>query len=52
MTTMLDNDIGMVEAIRKLKPIQEEYSYLQNFKDLSGRNAHRAYQEAELAAFD
>lgn len=52
MTKMLDSDIGMVEAIRKLKPIQEDYSYLLNFSDLSGRNAHRAYQEAELAAFD
>jgi len=52
MNKMINEDIGMVEAIKKLKPIQKEYAYLQNFSDLSGRNAHRAYQEAELAAFE
>jgi len=52
MNKMVSNDIGMQEAIKKVKPLQHEYAYLQDFSSLAGRNANRAYQEAEVAAFD
>ena len=51
MTDMVSKEIDMVEAMKRIKPMQEPYRYLANFEQLSGRNANRAYQEAELAAF-
>jgi len=51
MSKMVSQEIDMVEAMKIFKPIQEKYNYLANFKELAGKNANRAYQEAELAAF-
>ena len=50
MTKMLDDGVDMQDAIRKLD--QSAFSGLANFNDLAGRNANRAYQEAERAAFE
>ncbi len=50
MSAKVEEGIDMQDAIDKLD--QSEFSYLENFKDLSGRNANRAYQEAENAAFN
>ncbi|VAW91091.1 SoxH protein, homolog [hydrothermal vent metagenome] len=50
MTKMVAEEKGMQEAILRLD--QSSFSKLENYKDLAGRNAHRAYLEAELAAFD
>mgnify|MGYP000038071931 CR=1 FL=1 len=50
MAKMVDEGIDMQDAIDKLD--QSGFSYLENFEDLAGRNANRAYQEAESAAFD
>ncbi len=50
MTKMVSEEKGLQEAIKRLD--QSKFSYLENYKDLAGRNAHRAYLEAELAAFD
>jgi len=50
MSKMVDAGIDIQDAIRRLD--QSEFSYLVNYKELAGRNAHSAYLEAELAAFD
>ena len=50
MTKMVAEEKGMQESILRLD--QSSFSELENYKDLAGRNAHRAYLEAELAAFD
>ena len=50
MTKMVAEEKAMQDAIRRLD--QSDFSYLENYQDLAGRNAHRAYIEAELAAFD
>jgi len=50
MDNQVEEGIDMQDAIDKMD--QSEFSYLENFKDLSGRNANRAYQEAENAAFN
>lgn len=50
MAKMVDEGVDMQDAIDKLD--QSGFSYLENFEDLAGRNANRAYQEAESAAFD
>ena len=50
MTKMVAEEKAMQDAIRRLD--QSSYSDLENYADLAGRNAHRAYLEAELAAFD
>lgn len=50
MSKMVDDGVDMQDAINKMD--QSGFSYLENFKDLSGRNANRAYQEAEKAAFE
>ncbi len=50
MTKMVAEEKDMQEAILRLD--QSSFSHLENYKDLAGRNAHRAYLEAELAAFD
>jgi len=52
MTKMVSEEVGMQDAIIKLKSIQSKYAYLEDFEALSGRNANLAYQEAEIAAFD
>jgi len=49
MVKMVDDGVDMTDSIKNLD--QSEFSYLENFKELAGRNANRAYQEAELAAF-
>lgn len=50
MQRMLQQEVGMQDAIRRLD--QSAFAALANYQDLAGRNAHRAYQEAELASFD
>lgn len=52
MTNMVSNGVDMLTAMKKIKPQQQKYAYLENFDSLSGKNASRAYQEAEIAAFD
>jgi len=49
MSKMLEEDIDMQDAMKRLD--QSTYSYLENYKQLAGKNANRAYQEAERAAF-
>ncbi len=49
MTKMLEQGVGMTDSIRRLD--QSAFSDLANYKDLAGRNANLAYQEAEIAAF-
>ncbi len=50
MTRMLEEGVDMQDAINRLD--QSKFSHLANYKDLAGRNANRAYQEAERAAFE
>lgn len=52
MTQMVSDGVDMNDAIKKIRPYQEPYRYLENFVQLAGRNAQRAYQEAELASFE
>jgi len=49
MSQRVDEGVEMQDAINKLD--QSAFSYLKNFEQLSGRNANRAFQEAENAAF-
>jgi len=50
MSKMVDNGVDIQDAIRRLD--QSAFSYLENYKNLAGRNASRAYLEAESAAFN
>jgi len=50
MTKMVEAGTDMQDAINNLD--QSKYSSLENYKDLAGRNANMAYQEAERAAFE
>lgn len=50
MTKMLEEGVDMQDAINRLD--QSAFSYLENYQDLAGRNANRAYQEVERAAFE
>ena len=49
MQSMLEKDVDMQDAISRLD--QSDFRYLENYKELSGRNANRAYQEFERKAF-
>ena len=50
MAKALDNGVGLQDAIESLD--QKGFSYLENFKALSGRNASWAYLEREKAFFE
>ena len=50
MSEMVANGVDMQDAIIRLD--QSAFSYLDNYDELAGRNANRAYQEAERAAFE
>lgn len=50
MRKMVEQGVDLQDAIKRLD--QSAYSYLENFNDLAGRNAHGAYLEAEAAAFN
>ncbi|MFV1992713.1 MAG: MBL fold metallo-hydrolase [Acidiferrobacterales bacterium] len=50
MSKALDNGVGLQDAMESLD--QKAFSDLENFKDLSGRNASWAYLEREKAFFD
>ena len=50
MSKALDNGVGLQDAIDSLD--QKAFSYLENFKELAGRNASWAYLEREKAFFD
>jgi len=50
MSKMVDQGIDLQDAIRRLD--QSAFSYLKDYENLAGRNASRAYLEAEKAAFN
>lgn len=50
MVKMVSDGVDMQDAINRLD--QSKFSKLENYKDLAGRNANRAYQEAERAFFN
>ena len=50
MSKMIEEGVDIQDAIKQLD--QSAFSYLENYHELSGRNAHRAYLEAERAAFE
>ncbi len=50
MSKAIDNGVGLQDAMESLD--QKKFSYLENFKELSGRNASWAYLEREKAFFD
>ena len=50
MTAMVEQGVDLQDAIARLD--QSAFANLANSSDLAGRNAHRAYLEAESAAFD
>jgi len=50
MTKMVEDGVEMQDAIDRYD--QSKFEYLDNFDELAGRNANRAYQEAEVAAFN
>ena len=50
MTKMVDEGVDMQDAIKQFD--QSAFSKLANFDLLAGRNAQRAYQEAEQASFE
>lgn len=52
MNKMVDEGVDMQDAINNFIPLQNKYAYLEDFEALAGRNANRAYQEAERAAFE
>lgn len=50
MTRMVEEGVDLQDAINRLD--QSAFAYLENYQDLAGRNASRAYLEAESAAFN
>lgn len=50
MSKMVEEGVDMQDAMSKLD--QSNYAYLANYKQLAGKNANRAYQEAERASFE
>ena len=50
MTRMVDEGTDMNDALLRLD--QSKFSKLENYKALAGKNANRAYQEAESASFE
>ncbi len=49
MTKAIEDDVDLSQASRSFD--QSEYEKLENFDELSGRNASRAYLQAEMASF-
>lgn len=50
MSKMVDGGVELMEAVNKLD--QSAFQKLENFKDLAGRNANRAYLEVEQELFN